>query len=141
MPRCQLRKKLTCLTVFIVTTTSWLFLFSQSLNQPILTRTLLSVASASPREQVKDLKKIFNLTLTYLPWKDDPACQQYMIRFIMDKSYPPMALVSYPGSGNTWIRQLIEGLTGIFTGSVYEDEDIILKGFAEVSSYLSLGVN
>ena len=32
---------------------------------------------------------------------------------------PKIGLVSFPGSGNTWTRYLIESLTGVFTGSVY----------------------
>lgn len=31
------------------------------------------------------------------------------------------ALVSYPGSGNTWMRYLLQQSTGILTGSVYKD--------------------
>ena len=33
-----------------------------------------------------------------------------------------VALASYPGSGNTWTRYLIEGITGVFTGSFYYNE-------------------
>ena len=29
----------------------------------------------------------------------------------------PTLLVSYPGSGNSWVRQLLEATTGIYTGS------------------------
>ena len=29
----------------------------------------------------------------------------------------PTMLVSYPGSGNSWVRQLLESATGIYTGS------------------------
>jgi hypothetical protein len=36
--------------------------------------------------------------------------------------------VSYPSSGNTWIRYLIEGLTGYFSGSMYNDNVIGKKG-------------
>lgn len=35
----------------------------------------------------------------------------------------PVALASFPGSGNTWLRFLIEQGMRKFTGSVYEDED------------------
>ena len=38
------------------------------------------------------------------------------------KKQPLVALSSYPGSGNTWLRYLIEGITGIFTGSFYYNE-------------------
>lgn len=40
----------------------------------------------------------------------------------------PIALASYPGSGNTWLRYLIEGASGIFTGSIYDDIEIEMKG-------------
>jgi len=33
---------------------------------------------------------------------------------------PPM-LLSFPGSGNTWLRILIDCATGIYTGSIYSD--------------------
>ena len=33
------------------------------------------------------------------------------------------------GSGNTWIRFLIEGATGFFTSSVYTDERLLEGGF------------
>ncbi|XP_067664587.1 WSCD family member AGAP003962-like [Haliotis asinina] len=42
---------------------------------------------------------------------------------------PHIALASYPGSGNTWTRHLLQQLTGIATGSVYTDEDLRLNGF------------
>ncbi|XP_047739451.1 WSC domain-containing protein 1-like [Hyalella azteca] len=32
---------------------------------------------------------------------------------------PRVYLISFPRSGNTWTRYLVEGATGIFTGSVY----------------------
>ena len=35
----------------------------------------------------------------------------------------PTMLVSWPGSGNSWVRQLLESTTGIYTGS-YEDCDV-----------------
>jgi hypothetical protein len=38
------------------------------------------------------------------------------------------ALVSFPGSGNTWVRYLLETASGVFTGSVYIDRRIISKG-------------
>ena len=41
----------------------------------------------------------------------------------------PVALVSYPGSGNTWVRGLLERATGICTGSVYCDNWLRMHGF------------
>lgn len=37
-------------------------------------------------------------------------------------SLPKWALTSFPGSGVTWTRQMIEGITGIYTGSVHEQD-------------------
>ena len=46
------------------------------------------------------------------------------------------ALVSYPGSGNTWTRYLLEAGSGIFTGSVYNDPGILKAGhYGEAREY------
>jgi len=37
-------------------------------------------------------------------------------------------LVSYPGSGNTWIRHLIEQASGIYSGSIYGDIKLYTGG-------------
>ena len=42
---------------------------------------------------------------------------------ISRKEIPPL-LLSAPGSGNTWVRILLEAATGIRTGSVYGDEEL-----------------
>ena len=47
---------------------------------------------------------------------------------MVKKCRPPIALASYPGSGNTWLRHMIEGATGIFTGSRYKDLQIQMFG-------------
>ena len=60
------------------------------------------------------------------PWLDDPECRDFTIR--LGRSLPKMALASYPGSGNTWIRAVIERLTGYFTGSIYDDEQLYKNG-------------
>ncbi|XP_068166159.1 sialate:O-sulfotransferase 2-like [Antennarius striatus] len=40
-----------------------------------------------------------------------------------------VALTSFPGSGNTWVRHLIELTTGFYTGSVYFDKTLYSQGF------------
>ena len=40
----------------------------------------------------------------------------------------PVALASFPGSGNTWVRGLLEQTTGICTGSVYCDTSLRRSG-------------
>jgi len=39
------------------------------------------------------------------------------------------ALVSFPGSGNSWLRYLLQCSSGIFTGSVYHDKYMFSRGF------------
>jgi hypothetical protein len=41
---------------------------------------------------------------------------------------PACALASYPGSGNTWVRYLIEAASGIYTGSIYKDANLYFEG-------------
>ncbi|KAI9562682.1 hypothetical protein GHT06_010136 [Daphnia sinensis] len=43
------------------------------------------------------------------PWIGDPTCQHYPVQFAENQSRPKWALTSFPGSGVTWARQLIEG--------------------------------
>ena len=47
--------------------------------------------------------------------KQQQACKNDMS---FQSSGAPVALVSWPGSGNSWVRQLLETSTGIYTGSV-----------------------
>ena len=51
-------------------------------------------------------------------------------------SYVPALLYSFPGSGNTWVRLLLDYATGIYTGSVYTDEKLlrVLPGEAKCDS-------
>ena len=39
--------------------------------------------------------------------------------------HKPALLLSYPGSGNTWVRLLLEYSTGIYTGSIFNDTTLI----------------
>ena len=66
--------------------------------------------------------------LKYRLWPDDPQCRHHVVQFIKNCDRPLMALASYPGSGNTFVRGVIERLTGYFTGSVYTDSLLFTKG-------------
>ncbi|XP_033758145.1 WSC domain-containing protein 1-like [Pecten maximus] len=44
-------------------------------------------------------------------------------------SFIRVALLSYPGSGNTWTRHMIQQLTGYCTGTVYCDKFLSVRGF------------
>ncbi|XP_071834770.1 sialate:O-sulfotransferase 1-like isoform X2 [Apostichopus japonicus] len=49
--------------------------------------------------------------------------------FMPRGSQPYVLLLSAPGSGNTWLRYLIESLTGVYTGSMYRDTRLLNGGF------------
>ena len=42
-------------------------------------------------------------------------------RTFLNQQSPIVALISFHGSGNTWVRHLVEQATGVFTGSIYCD--------------------
>ncbi|XP_014675639.1 PREDICTED: WSC domain-containing protein 1-like isoform X2 [Priapulus caudatus] len=79
---------------------------------------ILPVSSTEGTEPLKCCRKH---VVTY-----DLRCQ---VRLAPPKTFPPVALASFPGSGNTWTRHLIELLTGYFTGSIYNDAPSYFKGF------------
>ncbi|XP_064407357.1 WSCD family member CG9164-like [Halichondria panicea] len=49
--------------------------------------------------------------------------------FMNGSNRPAVALASFPGSGNTWTRGLLEKATGVCTGSVYMDRKLRESGF------------
>ncbi|MEQ2169020.1 WSC domain-containing protein 2, partial [Goodea atripinnis] len=49
----------------------------------------------------------------------DSRCKERM--FLPHRSSSLVALSSFPGAGNTWVRHLIELVTGYYTGSFYFD--------------------
>eukprot|EP00057_Strongylocentrotus_purpuratus_P000923 XP_001187034.2 PREDICTED: WSC domain-containing protein 1 [Strongylocentrotus purpuratus] len=50
-------------------------------------------------------------------------------RLMPEGTFPPIALASFPGSGNSWVRHLIKTSTGYATGSVYASEILRRRGF------------
>ncbi len=49
--------------------------------------------------------------------------------FMDGRNRDPVGLVSYPGSGNTWVRGLLEKATGVCTGAIYCDRALRYQGF------------
>ncbi|XP_057380614.1 sialate:O-sulfotransferase 1-like [Daphnia carinata] len=85
----------------------------------------LSSISLVQRMQIKKLKNgkmsempRFNRQPTY-PWKGDLQCERFSVQLAEKDSLIKWPLTSFPGSGVTWTRQMIEGITGFYTGSVY----------------------
>jgi len=105
-------------------------------------------APRGPRSQPKDIiGMIFNSTrnLTKQSQKEFLECAGSVIsdkEFIsglprtyqkchqmsFQKSGPVVVLASTAGSGNSWVRQLLESATGIYTGAMYCDKAYVYAG-------------
>ena len=57
-----------------------------------------------------------------------PPSHQNCKKMSFKSSGPIVALGSFPGSGNSWVRQLLESATGIYTGALYCDVSYIQAG-------------
>lgn len=67
------------------------------------------------------------LNVTHFPWPLDETCNKYTVTF--GRNIPVVGLASYPSSGNTWLRYLIEGISGYYSGSMYNDLSLRKRGF------------
>ena len=78
------------------------------------------------RYKTLKVKLDHNRSQTY-PWKDyeeqpgttDSNCSNYGTSFLRKGTGKQVALASLPQSGELWLRYLIEGLTGVYTGDLY----------------------
>ena len=61
--------------------------------------------------------------------KKHPEMKQSTCSFINGTDRAPIALASYPGSGNTWVRGLLQEVTGLCTGAVYCDVTLRKNGY------------
>ena len=68
------------------------------------------------------------------PSSDNKSAQCH---FMDGRRRDPVALVSVPGAGNTWVRSLLEKATGICTGAIYCDIPIRKGGF--IGEYVHSG--
>ena len=69
------------------------------------------------------IKKTWKLRSKYREPRDS------VCRFVNGTGRNPIALASFPGSGNTWVRGLIQGITGLCTGAIYCDRTLRQTGF------------
>ncbi|XP_062870503.1 sialate:O-sulfotransferase 1 [Trichomycterus rosablanca] len=67
----------------------------------------------------------------------ESQCREKM--FLPESTSSLIALSSFPGAGNTWLRHLIELATGFYTGSYYFDGSLYNKGFKGEKDYWRSG--
>ena len=120
--------------------------------------TLQPLVNTTHRRSISKTGGIHKLYSTELPKPacSDPLCTEYLTEddrkrfdnclrkvksyngnpqdgqchFMSQAHRMPVALASYPGSGNTWLRGLLETATGICTGFEFCDISMRVKGFA-----------
>jgi len=90
--------------------------------------TLKEASGIKDHQCKKDTVFISTKLDTRQPWRSDQQCANYSISHMIPHCRGPIALASFPGSGNTWLRHMIEGAGGIFTGSRYKDLQIQMYG-------------
>jgi len=138
--RCRMRRRIV-LIVALVSFLSCLFVTFIFSSQGSCSEEVAGLCAN--RHQSNQSSKVLNkhssaispLDLQLQPWKDDPECAQFLVEFIRrdgTQRQKPMALASFPGSGSTYVRGMIERLTGYFTGSLYADKDMYTKGLFQV---------
>ena len=71
-------------------------------------------------------KLVYSKCKKRVPPSVDPSCR---CQFVNARGRRVVALVSLPGSGNTWVRGLLERVTGVCTGSIYCDKTLRAEGF------------
>lgn len=76
----------------------------------------------------KALQDQENRKETIISNEDSTKCVWPELR-LQSPAGPKVALASPPGSGNTWVRHLIQLATGYLTGSSYVDEELRNTGF------------
>ena len=64
--------------------------------------------------------------------------EKSICHFISGRRRSPIALASFPGSGNTWVRGLLQDITGICTGGVHCDTVLMRNGYP--GEYIRSGV-
>ena len=69
------------------------------------------------------IKKTWKVRARYREPRDS------VCRFMNGAGRDPIALASFPGSGNTWVRGLIQSVTGLCTGAIYCDRMLRKTGF------------
>ncbi|XP_018548108.1 WSC domain-containing protein 1 [Lates calcarifer] len=118
---------------FCTWTSSLFSLNQQSDNQQCVGNTAANHTSnstlAAPTEH--DGYQVYNTPVL------DSRCKERM--FLPQRSSSLVALSSFPGAGNTWVRHLIELVTGYYTGSFYFDGTLYNRGFKGEKDYWKSG--
>ncbi|XP_072547673.1 sialate:O-sulfotransferase 1 [Salminus brasiliensis] len=103
-----------------------------SLHEPVDEEHCALVNSSLPTSKPSS----YFLQVYQTPVQDSRCTER---RFLPEKSSWLVALSSFPGAGNTWVRHLIELATGFYTGSYYFDGTLYNRGFKGEKDYWKSG--
>lgn len=78
-------------------------------------------------EKLSETQKVENISVK----NENPVSNRRFIHVYTGS----IALASFPGSGNTWLRYLLQQSTGILTGSIYKDYGLLKSGFPAENVY------
>ncbi|XP_059095768.1 WSCD family member CG9164-like [Tigriopus californicus] len=90
----------------------------------------LSYSSISPAQhsQAPNFPSIFRQPPITAPQQQNTTEWCQPLHFKAEPG-PVVALASFPGSGNTWFRYLLQQASGIMTGSVFKNLNLLRNGF------------
>ncbi|XP_022536815.2 WSC domain-containing protein 1 [Astyanax mexicanus] len=103
-----------------------------SLHEPVDEEHCALVNSSLPTSKPSS----YFLQVYQTPVQDSRCTER---KFLPEKSSWLVALSSFPGAGNTWVRHLIELATGFYTGSYYFDGTLYNRGFKGEKDYWKSG--
>ena len=95
---------------------------------PIVGRMLKQIYPPE-RWATRAFKKIQCIYLFFAEVENELKCKWPPKLGLQNPPGPRVALASPPGSGNTWVRHLIQLVTGLQTGSTYLDDELKANGF------------
>lgn len=103
---------------------------NSSVSSQLGVKNATAFISNDEKQSISFTDASFNPRITY-PWRGDPSCQHFTIQMAQRNSLSKWALTSFPGSGVTWLRQMIESLTGIYTGSIHKGDPLPFRDHNE----------
>ena len=125
---CNVRKRrvYTFFVIFIIFTTALYFQECYSIDEDISVKaSSISTTRRAPGPGVRRLAPMMRgrHTRGRVTW-----CRP--LTYLSPRSgHPRTALASFPGAGNTWVRLLVQQMSGTWTGSIYSDGDLRSNGF------------
>ncbi|XP_037075993.1 uncharacterized protein LOC119097063, partial [Pollicipes pollicipes] len=83
----------------------------QQQDQPV------TASSSEGLYRGQPISQLWARNLPEQAWLPDPQCRHFVTKFARDNCLEVVRLASFPRSGNTWTRFMLETATGLYTSS------------------------